>query len=555
MRTDPPWRSMEATTTTTMTTRSSRRIPRRGQSAAGSRAAATERRRRRRRKDLVSVPNAGRRNSRRPALTCTLSNVIHVTPLIILVLSRNHRWSLDPPRLLCEVPGGVQLLVLGAQREKIVPGIRQEVGPLTGLPSLPVAALVPVQTLTVLEVVHLARLGRHAGAVALLEPEGLVGLLLLFPLLLQPPVLFLDHSLGDVRPVPVAVLERPGVGPEPGVRRGKVPELLAGELVEGHGEFGEPVLLHRIRRQTAPGENRVTLLTAVLRIERLRSPVPGLRGDVHLPDGAAGHGRELRAILVANLPGHLAALLPLGRPVELERSRLARGVRDDALRAHHVDPEVTGDDVVHVHRRLFPREPLAGVGESHVQAPVDQKFDVRAPKLGYTRQLAAHLEPRTPRRRALHVPHAHRREIFHLFHERAHPPVRARPVVRLTQRRREGLLLSPVPTAKRGYAKRDEPGHSIDPPRVQGVVQQVNVLQILHRPLDDGQRLVDGGGEGDLGQILADGVPQDGKEREALVHGLRRGETRPWRPRRVLVVIVRQRRRLFVLALVVVVGR
>ena len=83
--------------------------------------------------------------------------------------------------------------------------------------------------------------------------------------------------------------------------------------------------------------------------------------------------------------------------MQLERSRLAGGVRHHALLAHHVDPQVTGDDVVQVQRRFGPGELLAGIREGHVEAPVDQKLDVAAPKLGYPRELAAHLEPNTTR--------------------------------------------------------------------------------------------------------------------------------------------------------------
>lgn len=57
-----------------------------------------------------------------------------------------------------------------------------------------------------------------------------------------------------------------------------------------------------------------------------------------------------------------------------------------------------------------------------------------------------------------------------------------------------------------------------------GDVQEVRVFQLLAEPLQQGQRLVEGHGHGDSGQVFANVVVQDGHDADVAVVFARGGQ-------------------------------
>ena len=161
----------------------------------------------------------GASKQRRPALTCTLSNVIHVTPLSIIVTESSFVVGSAAPTdnaFSARYPV-VSTLVLGpsAGRTWDPTGGRTTDRSPVAPSSRPCTCTDPRRA----RVVHLARFGRHAGAVALLNQRGSwvsSSFLSLSSRLFCSSIIALQ-TFACARRRPRA----PSVGPEPGVRRGR----------------------------------------------------------------------------------------------------------------------------------------------------------------------------------------------------------------------------------------------------------------------------------------------------------------------------------------------
>ena len=169
---------------------------------------------------------------------------------------------------------------------------------------------------------------------------------------------------------------------------------------------------------------------------------------------------------------------------------------------------------MHVHRRLGPRVPLARQRQLQVQPALDVHLHVAAVELARAHPLAVHDERRAVRGRARRVERRDRRVVNNALAHHADVSIRRCPIKRLAQSAREGFLRATVPRrVRRSREQREKRDavralffffffcistvllfrlfRSLDAVAVDRAVQQIEVLEILNRALQQRQRLVD----------------------------------------------------------------
>ena len=250
-------------------------------------------------------------------------------------------------------------------------------------------------------------------------------------------------------------------------------------------------------------------------------------------EAVPGDGSRLRAVSVEDAPNQRASRVRLTRNrlrtlEQFKRRALAAAlngnftstlvpsknrVRDDAHLAHHVHPHAAGDDVVHVHRRLGPRVPLARQRQLQVQPALDVHLHVAAVKLARAHPLAVHDERRAFWSHARRVERRDWRVVNNALAHHADVSIRRCPIKRFAQSAREGFLRATVPRRVRRSREQREKRDAVralfffffristvllfrlfrsrDAVAVDRAVQQVEVLEILNRALQQRQRLVD----------------------------------------------------------------